>query len=102
MWITKTEFIGSDGNKTIEINESTDEKYANLKKEQQLERWYKILVDSHTIIPDRYTLISFFEPQDRATLMFDIIQATLTIKNKRHKPKFENKFNIEVYEESKP
>jgi hypothetical protein len=43
MYITKVVFIGSEGNKTVEIEESTDKKYAKMKYSRALDKWFKIL-----------------------------------------------------------
>jgi methyl coenzyme M reductase gamma subunit len=84
MWITETIFVGSDGNRTIEINESTTEEWAEKKRAQQIERWYKLLVDGTLGIEREHQL--------------DLIQFTLSVKNKNLNPKVANTFNISVYE----
>ncbi len=43
MFITKVVFFGSEGNKTIEIEESTTKNYASMKYSRALDRWFKIL-----------------------------------------------------------
>ena len=98
VWITKTIFIGSDGNKTIEINESTTKEWANKKRMQQIERWFEILVDSSKSykIPSSIPL----SPTVTSELyQREMIEFTLNFKNKYLKPQTQNSFSIEVYED---
>jgi hypothetical protein len=96
MWITKTVFIGSSGNETIEINKSTDKEWANIKRDQQIDRWYHILVDSEHDVPSQLIYTYF---RDIHALRLDMIHFVLDLKNKYNNDKeVENKFTIEVYE----
>ena len=105
MWITKTIFVGSDGNRTIEINESTTKEWAEKKRAKQLERWYDIIVQSPRDIYDLpdclYDIVSKTNDAEENDFQLDMIQFTLEMKNKYSEPNFKNSFSIEVYESEK-
>jgi hypothetical protein len=102
MWITKTIFVGSDGNRTIEINESTTKEWAEKKRAKQLERWYDILVqspnESYDLPSILYDIVSKTNDADEYNFQLDMIQFTLEMKNKYSKPNVKNSFSIEVFE----
>ena len=104
VWITKTIFVGSDGNKTIEINESTTYEFADKKRCRQLLKWYEILVEVYKNNEIGYDLpngLFNLIPVDEDELCdfhLDMIQFTLKMKNKYGHPQIENSFSIEVYE----
>ena len=102
MWITKTVFVGSDGNKTIETNESTTKDWAELKKTKQIERWYGILVDgTNSSSPEKIPQGLYNIGSD--IKIFSIIQLnmilfTIDMKNNYCKPNVKNSFSVVVYE----
>ena len=101
VWITKTIFVGSDGNKTIEINESTTKEWANKKRMQQIERWFEILVDKSNSckIPSSIYSATTLTVELFVEYQKELIEFTLNFKNKHLKPQTQNSFSIEVYEE---
>ena len=94
VWITKTEFVGSAGNKTTEINESTDKEWAEVNKQRQIERWYRIVVDSKNDIPSQL-LYPMFTSMDniRLDMIHFVIDMTNKYANKEYKSSF-SKSNI--------
>ena len=102
MWITKTIFVGSDGNRTIEINESTTKEWAEKKRTKQLERWYDILVqlpnESYDLPSFLYDIVSKTNDEEECDFQLDMIKFTLEMKNKYSKPNVKNSFSIEVFE----
>ena len=89
MWITKTIFVGSDGNRTIEINESTSKEWAEINKVRQIARWHKIIKYGSEDV--------YGEPVTKITI--DEIKSILDLKNKNKlENKIDNSFSVEVYE----
>jgi hypothetical protein len=102
VFITKTVFIGSDGNKTTEINESSTIELAEINKTNQIDKWYNILIGEF-ILPIKllndcsnklnfYTIINQFK--------LNMINFTLSFTNKHIESNVLNSFSIEIYEEN--
>jgi hypothetical protein len=105
VFITKTVYIGSDENKTTEINESTTIEFAEICKSRSINRWYNILIgtnDYHEyILPDiLMNIINSLTGTNEEEFRFEIIMFSLNMENKYTKPNTLNSFSIEIYEEN--
>ena len=101
-WITKTIFIGSDGNKTTEINESISIEWAHKNRIKQIQRWYKIIVieDNFNDFPTGLDdVLTHIEDENVVEFQLDVINFTLQMKNKYLKPLRLNSFTVSVYED---
>ncbi len=102
MWIIKTVFIGSDG-KTTEISEVKTEDEVKIRREEQIQNWYNVLVDAvyevEDKLPNRLHAIFLNNiNRDRFNFMLDMINFTIKMKNKYENPLVMNSFTIDVYE----
>ena len=94
MWITKVIFKGSEGNATTTIDESTDERYAQMKYCREMGKWLKIIgemeVPNHAIM---------YTNNNRNIICLGIIQLFINAINKENN-NTNMSFEISMYEEN--
>ena len=94
MWITKVIFKGSEGNATTTIDESTDERYAQMKYSREIGKWLKILckmeMPNHEIMYKNYNC---------DVICLGIIQLFINAINKENNNTSVS-FEISMYEEN--
>lgn len=92
MWITKVTFVGSDGNKTINMDISTTKHWAENKYERELERWFKILtpIDLKSFYP------IYEDSQALNEFKLELIDVCLNVLKKKNNS--DCSFKIEMYE----
>ena len=96
VWIIKTEYINSYGDKTTEIIETTKEHRIPLIKSDQIHKYYRKLVDCKAEILSG--LNEIFYRGKRAEAEYEMIILTLELQNKYLTTDFKSSFSIEDFE----
>jgi hypothetical protein len=96
VFVTTITFIGPCGSNTIEINESPTKELANEWKDNQVAKYYEILVGSNNnlfLAPQLYDIsLKLKDDKEESCFKIDIIKFVLEMKNKYMKTN--NSFTI--------
>jgi hypothetical protein len=86
VFVTTITFIGPSGSNTIEINESPTKEQANEWKDDQVIKYYEIIVGSNNnlhLSPQLYDIsLKLKDDQEESTFKIDMIDFVLQMKNK--------------------
>ena len=98
MWITKVIFKGSEGNATTTIDESTDERYAQMKYSREIGKWLKIICEME--VPNHAVMYTNNKTNNNESIIsLGIIQLFIDAINKKNN-NTNMSFEISMYEDN--
>jgi hypothetical protein len=89
VFVTKITYIGFNGSNTIEINESPTKELANEWKDNQVAKYFEMLVGSnnnlHLSVQSYDISLKLKDDKDESSFKIDMIEFVLQMKNKYQK-----------------